>query len=66
VFQAWEKCIKSSRPKQLQSYIWPAIKKGLDIVAIGSSQSGKTSACIMAICGLVIMRQKVVFSFNGL
>lgn len=59
LFQGWNEHFKSSRPRKLQSYIWPAINNGLNVVAIGPSQCGKTSGCVMAVCGLVAMRQNV-------
>lgn len=52
--------IKSSRPRKIQSYMWPPIKKGLNVVAIGSLQCGKTTGCVMAVCGLIAMRQNVI------
>ncbi|XP_029663616.1 putative ATP-dependent RNA helicase TDRD12 isoform X3 [Formica exsecta] len=60
IHEGWNEYIKSSRPRKLQSYIWPAINNGLNVVAIGSSQCGKTSGCVMAVCGLVAMRQNEV------
>ncbi|XP_029178829.1 putative ATP-dependent RNA helicase TDRD12 isoform X2 [Nylanderia fulva] len=60
IHEGWNKCIKSSRPRKIQSYIWPAINNGFNVVAIGSSQCGKTSGCVMAVCGLVAMRQNEV------
>ncbi|XP_067204330.1 putative ATP-dependent RNA helicase TDRD12 [Linepithema humile] len=56
--ESWHIYMKSLRPTKLQSYMWPAINKGLNVVGIGSSQCGKTSGCVMAVCGLVAMRQK--------
>ena len=53
IHEAWKSLVKSSRPKNIQSYIWPAIKKGLDVVAIGPTKSGKTFGCGFAICGLL-------------
>ncbi|XP_050453768.1 putative ATP-dependent RNA helicase TDRD12 isoform X2 [Cataglyphis hispanica] len=64
IHEGWNEYIKSSRPRKFQSYIWPAINNGLNVVAIGSSQCGKTSGCVMAICGLVTMRQNEV-SYNA-
>jgi len=43
--------------------MWPAINKGLNVVGIGSSQCGKTSGCVMAVCGLVAMYQNVIIFF---
>ncbi|XP_036148716.1 putative ATP-dependent RNA helicase TDRD12 isoform X2 [Monomorium pharaonis] len=57
VHQGWNDCIKSSRPRKLQSHMWPAINNGLNVVAIGSSQCGKTSGCVMAVCGQIAMRK---------
>jgi len=59
ILQGWNESIKSSRPRKLQSYMWPAINSGLNVVAIGSSQCGKTSGCVMAVCGQIAMRQNV-------
>ena len=53
IHEAWKSLVRSSRPKNIQSYIWPAIKKGLDVVAIGPAKSGKTFGCGFAICGLL-------------
>ncbi|XP_025265669.1 putative ATP-dependent RNA helicase TDRD12 isoform X2 [Camponotus floridanus] len=60
IHKGWNEYYKSSRPRKLQSYIWPAINNGLNVVAIGPSQCGKTSGCVMSVCGLVAMRQKEV------
>ncbi|XP_025987860.2 putative ATP-dependent RNA helicase TDRD12 isoform X1 [Solenopsis invicta] len=57
IHQGWNECIKSSRPRKLQSYMWPAINNGLNVVAIGSSQCGKTSGCVMAVSGLIAMHK---------
>lgn len=43
--------------------MWPPIKDRLNTVAIGPSQCGKTSGCIMSICGLIAMRESVT-NFN--
>ncbi|XP_032684935.1 putative ATP-dependent RNA helicase TDRD12 isoform X2 [Odontomachus brunneus] len=59
VHKGWNQCINSTRPRKIQSYIWPAIKEGLNVVAIGTSQCGKTTGCVMAVCGLVVMRQNM-------
>ncbi|EGI69443.1 Tudor domain-containing protein 12 [Acromyrmex echinatior] len=56
IHQGWDENIKSSRPRKLQSYIWPAINNGLNVVAIGSTQCGKTSGCVMAVCGQIALR----------
>ncbi|KYM94896.1 Pre-mRNA-processing ATP-dependent RNA helicase PRP5, partial [Cyphomyrmex costatus] len=56
IHQGWNEVLKSSRPRKLQSYIWPAINNGLNVVAIGSTQSGKTTGCVMAVCGQIVMR----------
>lgn len=60
IHEGWKKHINSSRPRKLQSYIWPAINNGLNVVAIGSSQCGKTTGCVMAVCGLVALRQNEI------
>ncbi|KAJ8679454.1 hypothetical protein QAD02_015241 [Eretmocerus hayati] len=31
-----------NKPKQIQSYMWPAIVRGFSVIAIGSEKSGKT------------------------
>ncbi|XP_019700247.1 putative ATP-dependent RNA helicase TDRD12 isoform X2 [Harpegnathos saltator] len=64
VHKGWDEYINSTRPRKIQSYMWPAIKNGLNVVAIGSSQCGKTAGCVMAICGLVVMHQKMT-SYNA-
>ncbi|XP_076222302.1 putative ATP-dependent RNA helicase TDRD12 isoform X2 [Nomia melanderi] len=53
IHKAWKSLIKSFSPKKLQSYILPAIKSGLDVIAIGAAQSGKTLGYTFAICGLL-------------
>lgn len=39
--------------------MWPAVSDGLNVVAIGSSQCGKTSGCVMSLCGQIAIRQNV-------
>ncbi|XP_071638869.1 putative ATP-dependent RNA helicase TDRD12 isoform X1 [Temnothorax longispinosus] len=58
IHEGWFESINSTRPRKLQSYIWPAINNGLNVVAIGSSQCGKTSGCVMAVCGQIAIRKK--------
>ncbi|XP_076749741.1 putative ATP-dependent RNA helicase TDRD12 [Xylocopa sonorina] len=53
IHQAWKTLIQSSKPRKIQSYIWPAMKRGLDVVAIAAAKSGKTSGYGFAICGLL-------------
>lgn len=53
IHKAWDSLIHSSTPKRIQSYIWPAIKIGFDVIAIGTEKSGKTYGCGFAICGLL-------------
>nr|XP_033337678.1 putative ATP-dependent RNA helicase TDRD12 isoform X3 [Megalopta genalis]XP_033337679.1 putative ATP-dependent RNA helicase TDRD12 isoform X3 [Megalopta genalis]XP_033337681.1 putative ATP-dependent RNA helicase TDRD12 isoform X3 [Megalopta genalis]XP_033337682.1 putative ATP-dependent RNA helicase TDRD12 isoform X3 [Megalopta genalis] len=53
IHKTWTSLVKSSRPRKIQSYILPAVKNGLDVIAIGSAQSGKTFACGLAISGLL-------------
>ncbi|CAL7949014.1 unnamed protein product [Xylocopa violacea] len=53
IHKAWKTLIQSSNPRKIQSYIWPAIKKGLDVMAIAAAKSGKTSGYGFAICGLL-------------
>ncbi|XP_014224868.1 putative ATP-dependent RNA helicase TDRD12 [Trichogramma pretiosum] len=43
------KCQGVWQPKQIQSYIWPAFKKKLDIVAIDAKSAGKTVSYIVGI-----------------
>ncbi|KAL6261063.1 hypothetical protein P5V15_008590 [Pogonomyrmex californicus] len=62
IHQSWNECINSTRPRKLQSYIWPAINKGLNVVAIGSSQCGKTTGCVMAVCGQIATHQNEIHS----
>ncbi|XP_078042214.1 putative ATP-dependent RNA helicase TDRD12 [Augochlora pura] len=53
IHKAWKSLVRSSWPRKIQSYILPAIKNGLDVIAIGPAQSGKTFACGLAVCGLL-------------
>ncbi|XP_043791864.1 putative ATP-dependent RNA helicase TDRD12 isoform X4 [Apis laboriosa] len=53
IHKIWKSLIQSSKPRKIQSYIWPAIKKGLDIITIGTAKSGKTTGYAFAICGLL-------------
>lgn len=53
IHKIWKSLIQSSKPRNIQSYIWPAIKKGLDIITIGTAKSGKTTGYVFAICGLL-------------
>ncbi|KAF7395116.1 hypothetical protein HZH66_008290 [Vespula vulgaris] len=53
IHKAWDSLVQSSKPKKMQSYIWPAIKQKLDVVAIGTKDSGKTFGYSFAITGLL-------------
>lgn len=59
-FQAWKSLIQSCKPRKIQSYIWPAIKKGLDTIAIGTAKCGKTIGYTFAICGLLATNCNVI------
>lgn len=52
--------MQSSKPKKMQSYIWPAIKQKLDVVAIGTKDSGKTFGYSFAITGLLAAQDSVI------
>ncbi|XP_046468235.1 putative ATP-dependent RNA helicase TDRD12 isoform X1 [Neodiprion pinetum] len=41
------------RPMRLQGYVWPAICKGLNVVAVNSPRSGKTLSYLIPITSLV-------------
>lgn len=60
-FKIWKSLIQSSKPRNIQSYIWPAIKKGLDIITIGTAKSGKTTGYVFAICGLLATNANVKY-----
>lgn len=51
----------SSEPRKIQSYIWPAIKKGLDVIAVGTAKCGKTVGYVFALCGLLATNSNVIF-----
>ncbi|KAI4497388.1 hypothetical protein M0802_007399 [Mischocyttarus mexicanus] len=53
IHNAWDSLVQSNRPKKMQSYIWPAIKQKLNVVAIGPKDSGKTFGYTFAITGLL-------------
>ncbi|XP_015431040.1 PREDICTED: putative ATP-dependent RNA helicase TDRD12 [Dufourea novaeangliae] len=53
IHKAWKSLINSSSPTKIQSYILPAIKNGLDVIAIGAAKSGKTYGYVLAVCGLL-------------
>ncbi|XP_024940708.1 putative ATP-dependent RNA helicase TDRD12 isoform X2 [Cephus cinctus] len=42
-----------TRPKLIQSYIWPAIAKGLNVVAISPPDSGKTLGYVLPIASII-------------
>lgn len=60
IHEGWTENMKSSRPRKIQSYMWPAINMGLNVLAIGSPQCGKTSGCVMAVCGQIAMHRKEI------
>ncbi|XP_046735938.1 putative ATP-dependent RNA helicase TDRD12 isoform X2 [Diprion similis] len=45
--------MKFVRPMRLQEYVWPAIFKGLNVVAVNSPGSGKTFSYLVPITSLV-------------
>ncbi|XP_054009470.1 putative ATP-dependent RNA helicase TDRD12 [Hylaeus anthracinus] len=53
IHKAWNSMVQSSGLTRIQSYICPAIKKGLDVIAIGTEKSGKTFGYGFTICGLL-------------
>ncbi|KAG7187945.1 hypothetical protein KM043_013907 [Ampulex compressa] len=57
IHKVWESMVRSSKAKRIQSYIWPAMKGGLDVVAAGAPGSGKTFAWTVAICGLLAAKE---------
>ncbi|XP_076635891.1 putative ATP-dependent RNA helicase TDRD12 isoform X2 [Colletes latitarsis] len=64
IHKAWNTLIKSTIPTKLQSYIWPAIKKGLDVIAIGAEKSGKTFGYVFAVCGLLATNSNLPKNMN--
>ncbi|XP_071581111.1 putative ATP-dependent RNA helicase TDRD12 [Temnothorax nylanderi] len=58
ILEGWTEGINFTRLRKLQSCIVPAINNGLDVVAVGSSQCGKTSGCAMAVCGQIAKRKE--------
>ncbi|XP_014604220.1 PREDICTED: putative ATP-dependent RNA helicase TDRD12 isoform X2 [Polistes canadensis] len=56
IHMAWNSLLQSSKPNKMQSYIWPAIKQKLNVVAIGPKGSGKTVGYTFAITGLLAAR----------
>ncbi|XP_076652361.1 putative ATP-dependent RNA helicase TDRD12 [Halictus rubicundus] len=59
IHKAFRSLVNSSSPKKIQSYILPAIKNGLDVIAIGAAQSGKTLAYGLAVCGLMVSKSNL-------
>ncbi|CAD6216331.1 GSCOCG00004484001-RA-CDS [Cotesia congregata] len=53
VHQALNK-ISVRKVRNLQSYMWPAISKGLDVMAVGPARSGKTFGFIAPIANMII------------
>ncbi|XP_017878258.1 putative ATP-dependent RNA helicase TDRD12 [Ceratina calcarata] len=51
IHMTWNKSMKSSKPKKMQSFIWPAIKEGVSVAAIGPPKSGKTLGYAFPISG---------------
>ncbi|OAD56630.1 Tudor domain-containing protein 12, partial [Eufriesea mexicana] len=64
IHKAWKSLIRSPKPKRIQSYMWPAIKEGLDVIAIGVAKSGKTVGYGFAICGLLAMNSNLPQGIN--
>ncbi|XP_043604134.1 putative ATP-dependent RNA helicase TDRD12 isoform X3 [Bombus pyrosoma] len=64
IHKAWKSLIQSCKPRKIQSYIWPAIKKGLDTVAIGTAKCGKTIGYTFAICGLLATNSSLPRGIN--
>ncbi|XP_076298915.1 putative ATP-dependent RNA helicase TDRD12 isoform X2 [Lasioglossum baleicum] len=64
IHKAFRSLVNSSSPKKIQSYILPAIKNGLDVIAIGAAQSGKTLAYGLAVCGLMVSKPKLSQGVN--
>ena len=64
IHKAWRSLVNSSRPRKIQSYIWPAIKKGLDVIAVGIAKSGKTFGYTFALCGLLVTIQNLPQGVN--
>lgn len=59
MFKAWSSLVQSSRPNKIQSCMWPAMRKGLDVIAIGPAKSGKTFGYGFALCGLLATNPNV-------
>ncbi|XP_015181603.1 PREDICTED: putative ATP-dependent RNA helicase TDRD12 [Polistes dominula] len=59
IHMAWDSLVQSSKPKKMQSYVWPAIKQKLNVVAIGPKDSGKTFGYTFAITGLLAARHSL-------
>ncbi|CAK9807417.1 Putative ATP-dependent RNA helicase TDRD12 [Anthophora plagiata] len=53
IHKAWKSLVQSSKPRKIQSCMWPALQKGSDIIAIGTAKSGKTIGYVFAVCGLL-------------
>ncbi|XP_033228766.1 putative ATP-dependent RNA helicase TDRD12 isoform X2 [Belonocnema kinseyi] len=47
------------RPKKIQSYMWPAVKKGLDVIAVSPSDSGKTYGYLIPIVSSLVNQAKL-------
>lgn len=41
--------------------MWPPIKKGLDVIAVGTAKCGKTVGYVFALCGLLATTSNVIF-----
>lgn len=48
--------------KQIQSYMWPAIKQGFDTVAIGPHEAGKSVGYIVPIANNIAVNKEVCFT----
>ncbi|XP_017788533.1 PREDICTED: putative ATP-dependent RNA helicase TDRD12 [Habropoda laboriosa] len=53
IHKAWKSLVQSSKPRKIQSCIWPALQNGSDIIAIGTAKCGKTIGYGFAVCGLL-------------
>ncbi|XP_012284583.1 putative ATP-dependent RNA helicase TDRD12 isoform X2 [Orussus abietinus] len=58
------KMLEFEKPLSIQSYVWPAIMSGLDVVAIGPPKSGKTMAYVAPVAS-TITTYKLAKMYNG-
>ncbi|KAK1137221.1 hypothetical protein K0M31_001743 [Melipona bicolor] len=64
IHKAWKSLIHSSEPRKIQRYMWPAIKKGLDVIAVGTAKCGKTIGYVFALCGLLATNSNLPQGIN--